>query len=200
MEETIKEDWFQQAIHEKTDLFVVIGHVGVHMEEFKAIFQAIRKQNWFTPIAFFGGHVHVRDATSYDDKSFALASGRYFETIGFMSINGLAKKETEIEAQSVSFNRRYIDNKPLLVSTTTPGSTRLRFQPSNGRNGRVRSPGPAQNLISTTPTAAPPQDYLDDEDAVPGKDSIYTWFSKSKSSRTSCGEQKAQGHSPCSPS
>ncbi|KAF5676259.1 5' nucleotidase [Fusarium circinatum] len=112
VEDTVKEDWFQEAIREKPDLFVVIGHVGLRMEEFKVIFTAIRKQNWHIPIAFFGGHAHVRDAVQYDSKAFAIASGRYFETIGWMSIDGISKGSTkEVEAAaSPTFTRRYIDN------------------------------------------------------------------------------------------
>ncbi|KAF4497393.1 5^ nucleotidase [Fusarium agapanthi] len=112
VEDTVKEDWFQEAIREKPDLFVVIGHVGLRMEEFKVIFTAIRKQNWHIPIAFFGGHAHVRDAVQYDSKAFAIASGRYFETIGWMSIDGINKGSTkELEAAaSPTFTRRYIDN------------------------------------------------------------------------------------------
>ncbi|KAJ4137319.1 hypothetical protein NW768_002903 [Fusarium equiseti] len=114
VEQTIKEDWFQEAIREKPDLFVVIGHVGLRMEEFKVIFTAIRRQNWHIPIAIFGGHAHVRDAVQYDSGAFAMASGRYFETIGWMSIDGIKKgvegtKEVETAA-SPTFTRRYIDN------------------------------------------------------------------------------------------
>ncbi|KAF7552744.1 hypothetical protein G7046_g7316 [Stylonectria norvegica] len=111
VEETIKEEWFQEAIREKPDLFVVIGHVGLRMEEFKVIFTALRKQNWYIPIAFFGGHAHVRDALKYDSKAFAMASGRYFETIGWMSIDGIKKHKDDVSAEtSPSFTRKYIDN------------------------------------------------------------------------------------------
>ncbi|CEI63880.1 hypothetical protein FVEN_g9177 [Fusarium venenatum] len=116
VEQTIKEDWFQEAIREKPDLFVVIGHVGLRMEEFKVIYTAIRKQNWHIPIAIFGGHAHVRDTVQYDSNALAIASGRYFETIGWMSIDGIQKdiqkssaKEVEAAA-SATFTRRYIDN------------------------------------------------------------------------------------------
>ena len=112
VEDTVKEDWFQEAIREKPDLFVVTGHVGLRMEEFKVIYTALRKQNWQTPIAFFGGHAHVRDALRFDSNAFAMASGRYFETIGWMSMDGLNKKDDKDAeaAKSVTFNRRYIDN------------------------------------------------------------------------------------------
>src|SRR6478735_5989819 len=79
VEDTVKEKWFQDAIHLKPDVFVVIGHVGLRMDEFKTIFTAMRKEDWNTPIVFFGGHAHVRDALSYGSRSFSLASGRYME-------------------------------------------------------------------------------------------------------------------------
>ncbi|XWW98250.1 hypothetical protein V2A60_006247 [Cordyceps javanica] len=114
-EDTIREKWFQDAIKEKTDVFLVIGHVGLRMPEFKTIFTAIRKENWDTPILFFGGHAHVRDARQFDSKSIAMASGRYFETIGWMSADGVKTKEaqakdsTDAMISGPKFTRRYMD-------------------------------------------------------------------------------------------
>ncbi|KAJ5130196.1 uncharacterized protein N7515_006235 [Penicillium bovifimosum] len=108
---TIKEDWFQEAIRDKeVDLFLVIGHVPVHSPEYRAIFKEIRSIRWDTPIQFFGGHQHVRDYAQYDSKSFGLASGRFMETVGFMSIDGLASKTSHQSAAGPVFKRRYIDN------------------------------------------------------------------------------------------
>jgi hypothetical protein len=112
VEETIKEDWFQEAIRDKeVDLFLVIGHVPARSPEYRAIFKAIRSIRWDTPIQFFGGHQHVRDYAKYDDKAFALASGRFMETIGFMSIDGLTTggKSGLLNSGPV-FKRRYIDS------------------------------------------------------------------------------------------
>ncbi|EER28264.1 hypothetical protein D8B26_004583 [Coccidioides posadasii str. Silveira] len=110
VEETVKQEWFHEAIQDKeVDLFLVIGHVPVQSKEYDTIFKAIRGANWDVPIQFFGGHFHIRDYVKYDEKSYGLASGRFMETIGFMSISGLSaggKKSSE----SLSFNRRYIDN------------------------------------------------------------------------------------------
>lgn len=114
--DTIKEAWFQDAIREDVDLFVIIGHVLLHGPEYKAIYRAIRSQKWDTPIQFFGGHSHIRDFAKYDSKAYGLQSGRYMETIGWMSIEGIEKKGgkqdvKELRARtSMSFERRYIDN------------------------------------------------------------------------------------------
>ncbi|KAF0642692.1 hypothetical protein FPSE5266_04335 [Fusarium pseudograminearum] len=134
VEDTIKEYWFQEAIHEKPDLFVVVGHVGLRMEEFKVIYTAIRKQNWHIPIAFFGGHAHVRDTVQYDSKALAIASGRYFETIGWMSIDGIKKGSTkEVEAAaSPTFTRRYIDNNLYGLHYHT-GLNETTFPTENGK-------------------------------------------------------------------
>ncbi|KAJ2900349.1 uncharacterized protein MKZ38_002482 [Zalerion maritima] len=115
VEDTVEEQWFLDATNVRTqpDLYVVIGHVGIRMEEYQTIFRSIRERNWYTPIAFFGGHHHVRDSATYDSRAFALASGRYFETIGFMSIDGIKAGEKDypgLSSDSISFHRRYIDN------------------------------------------------------------------------------------------
>ena len=178
VEDTIKEEWFQKAIREKTDLFVVIGHVGVRMEEFKAIFKAIRKQNWFTPIAFFGGHVHVRDAIAYDAKSFALASGRYFETIGFMSIDGITKKgEKDASTQALSFNRRYIDNNLLGLYHHT-GLNETTFPTEHGRNVSKMITKARNELDLDYTYGCAPQDYWMARAPYPSNGSIFTWFEK----------------------
>ncbi|KAJ5261460.1 hypothetical protein N7478_012055 [Penicillium angulare] len=111
VEETIQESWFQEAIQDKeVDLFLVAGHVPAHSPEYRAIFNTIRKAHWATPIQFFGGHQHIRDYAKYDSRAFALASGRFMETIGFASIDGLSTSSQPSVASSPVFKRRYIDN------------------------------------------------------------------------------------------
>lgn len=170
---TIKEEWFQNAIREKPDVFVVIGHIGLRMDEIKQIYNEIRKQNWFTPLAFFAGHAHVRDAISLDAKSFGIASGRYFETIGWMSIDGIAKKSKNVETTAVSFNRRYIDNNLLGLYHHT-GLNESTFPTEHGRN--------VSELIAKARTAldldqkfgCAPQDYWMARAKYPSNDSVFS--------------------------
>lgn len=173
--DTIKEEWFQQAIREKPDVFVVIGHVGVRMEEFKTIFTAIRKQNWFTPIAFFGGHAHVRDTVVYDAKAFALASGRYFETIGWMSIDGISKKAEEITTQAISFKRRYIDNN-LLGLYYHSGLNKTTFPTKRGQEVSKMITEARKDLKLDYTYGCAPQDYWMARTQYPSNDSIFTWL------------------------
>ncbi|RDW83989.1 uncharacterized protein DSM5745_04315 [Aspergillus mulundensis] len=110
VEETVKETWFQQVIKDQeVDLFLVIGHVPVRSKEYDAVFNAIR-QHQDTPIQFFGGHLHIRDCHRYDPKAVGLASGRFMETIGFMSLDGLSTERNQSKPESVTFERMYIDN------------------------------------------------------------------------------------------
>lgn len=166
---TVKETWFQEAIREQTDLFIVIGHVGVQMPEFKTIFRAIRKQNPETPILFFGGHVHIRDATAYDDRSFALASGRYFETIGWMSVDG------DLKEGPLSFQRRYIDNNLLGLHHHT-GLNETTFPTDHGRNVSAMITKARTELNLDYAFGCAPKTYWMSRTPYPGPDSIYTWL------------------------
>lgn len=104
VEVAIKEPWFQDAIKANDiDLIVVIGHVALRQMEFENVHKEIRGVNSTVPIQFFGGHFHIRDYRVFDDKSHALASGRFMETIGFQSISNLKSGRPK-------FFRRYIDN------------------------------------------------------------------------------------------
>ncbi|KAI9747961.1 MAG: Calcium-transporting ATPase 10, plasma membrane-type [Chaenotheca gracillima] len=137
VEKTVQERWFQDAIRDKdVDLILVAGHVAVRSKEYNAVHKAIRQVKWDTPIQFFGGHTHIRDYVKYDAKSYALESGRYMETVGFMSISGLntGGKSSDVSASAnPKFSRRYIDNN--LFSFL--GHTRLNesdFHTEHGKN------------------------------------------------------------------
>jgi len=174
VQETIQEAWFQHAIREDPDVFVVIGHVGVHMKEFKDIFQAIRERNPRTPILFFGGHVHVRDATSYDPFSFAIASGRYFETIGWISLDGNLRSGPE---QWLSFTRRYIDNN-LLGFYHHTGLSASTFQTEHGRNVTAMIAEARRTLDLDSSFGCAPKDYWMTRVPYLHEDSIYTLLEK----------------------
>ncbi|KAJ4298642.1 hypothetical protein N0V88_003673 [Collariella sp. IMI 366227] len=175
VKDTVREKWFYQAIREETDVFVVIGHVGVRMPEYKTIFRAIRKQNPLTPILFFGGHVHIRDATAYDSRSFALASGRYFETIGWMSVEGELEKTSHSEKNALSFSRKYIDNNLLGLYHHTSLDVDT-FPTEHGRNVSVMITRARTELDLDYAFGCAPQTYWMSRSPYPGKDSIYSWL------------------------
>ncbi|CAO1629846.1 unnamed protein product [Parajaminaea phylloscopi] len=100
----VKEAWFAQAIKERPDLFLLAGHMPVSKDEWPVVIAAIRKLHPTTPIMVLGGHTHIRDCTTYDQHSVGLESGRYLETIGWLSANLSAPS-----AANLSFSRTYID-------------------------------------------------------------------------------------------
>ncbi|KAK7757686.1 hypothetical protein SLS62_000063 [Diatrype stigma] len=200
--DAIAQDWFQQAIREKPDLFVVNGHVGLRMREFELVFKAIRAENWYTPIAFFGGHVHVRDARRFDDKAFALASGRYMETIGWMSIDGIQKQSPDggegsdggeqqqqaatgssssVVASTIkpggtpSFKRRYIDNNLFNLRHHT-GLNASAFATEHGRNVTAAIAAARRALGLDHTYGCAPRDLWMTRAAYPGKASVYSWL------------------------
>ena len=102
VEDTVNEKWFKEALRDRDlDLIIVFGHVDIRSDEYKILFSTIRSVHWDTPIQFFGGHSHIRDYKIFDSKSVDLESGRYMETVGFMSIDGLSTGGTKDRAPTV---------------------------------------------------------------------------------------------------
>lgn len=176
VEETMKKKWFQAAIREKPDLFVVIGHVGLRMKEFEQIFKVIRDENWYTPIAFLGGHAHVRDARKFDDKAYAIASGRYLETIGWMSVDGIKKNKGTITSKAdVAFKRRYIDNN-ILGLQHHAGVDKKDFDTPHGRNVSKMIADARKALNLDHKIGCSPKDLWMTRAKYPSDASIFTWL------------------------
>jgi hypothetical protein len=180
---TIKEDWFQDAIREDVDLFVIIGHVTLHGPEYKAIYEAIRAQNWDTPIQFFGGHSHIRDFAKYDSKAYGVQSGRYMETIGWMSINGIernAKKQGPKELRtrdSMSFERRYIDTNLFGYHYHT-GLNESTFPTKHGQSV-TEAIGKARKALDLDYNyGCAPKDLWVNRAPYPSDDSLLSWLEK----------------------
>ncbi|KAI1875995.1 uncharacterized protein JN550_001491 [Neoarthrinium moseri] len=180
VEDTIKEDWFQKAIREKPDLFVVTGHVGLRMKEFELLLKVIRQENWYTPIAFLGGHAHVRDFRKFDDKAYAIASGRYMETIGWLSVDGIKKRAKDSEtaiaaAASPTFKRRYIDNNLYGLHHHT-GLNETTFPTEHGRNVTQMIAKGRKELKLDQAYGCAPQDLWMNRAEFPSNASVFTWL------------------------
>ncbi|KAJ7894514.1 Metallo-dependent phosphatase-like protein [Mycena olivaceomarginata] len=80
VEDMVKEAWFVDAIKDEPDLFLLAGHMPGRLSS-----NAIRAVHPLTPILILGGHTHIRDCLQLDGRSMSLESGRYMETIGWMS-------------------------------------------------------------------------------------------------------------------
>ncbi|CAD6904547.1 unnamed protein product [Tilletia controversa] len=84
----VNETWFQEAIKEEPDFFLLAGHAPVRTDKtFPNVIAAIRKLHPTTPCIVVGGHTHIRDAVKYEDNAYGIESGRYMETVGWMAFN-----------------------------------------------------------------------------------------------------------------
>lgn len=168
VEDTIKENWFQEAIRdEEVDLFLVIGHVPVRSKESNAILREIRSVHRSIPIQFFGGHLHIRDYVRYDSRASGLASGRFLETIGFMSIDNLTG--------NTRFNRRYIDNNLFSFHHHT-NLSEATFSTPHGQSVSRLIQQSRSALQLDTVYGCVPRNFWMFRVKYPSKDSIYTWL------------------------
>ncbi len=180
VEQTIEETWFQDAIRDReVDLFLVTGHVAVRSREYLAIFKAIREQQWDTPIQFFGGHTHIRDYVKYDSKSYALESGRYLETVGFMSIDGFGTGgKGQLQPRTLvspKFERRYIDNNLFSFHHHT-GLNSTTFPTKHGTNVTRMITDARKELKLDSVFGCAPYDLWTNRVPYPSQQSIFTWL------------------------
>jgi hypothetical protein len=177
VEETIQEKWFQEAIREDVDLFLVIGHATLEGAEYRALFNAIRSQKWDTPIQFFGGHSHIRNFVKYDSRAYGFQAGRYMETIGWMSIDGIQGKEKKDvrPLAPMSFQRRYIDNN-LSGYHYHSGLNETSFPTEHGKNvsSIIHLARKALNLDYSFGCA--PKDLWLNRAPYPSNESLLTWL------------------------
>lgn len=176
VEKTVEEQWYQDAIRDRdVDLFLIVGHVPVRSTEFDAIFKSIREVQWDTPIQFFGGHSHIRDYKKYDSKSVALESGRFLETIGFQSIDGLSTGGKVNPKASIKFSRRYIDNN-LFSFQRHSRTNATSFHTAHGRNVSAAIKLAREALDLDHKFGCAPKDFWMFRAEYPGEDNIYTWL------------------------
>ena len=183
VQETVKEEWFQDAIRDHdVDLFLVAGHVPVRdSPEYDLIYKAIRHAQWDTPIVFFGGHTHIRDYRKYDKKAYGVESGRYMETLGFLSISGLSsggKNAGDVVAEaSPTYERRYIDNN--LYSLHHHSATNAsNFSTDLGRNVSAVIHHARSEMKLDHTFGCAPRDYWLNRAPYPSSDSLLSLLDK----------------------
>lgn len=91
--DAIKQEWFASALAHyppsEVDMVLVVGHVPVAKlwPELGLLHAALRSHYPDAKIQYFGGHSHIRDFSVFDGLSTGLQSGRFCETVGFLSVN-----------------------------------------------------------------------------------------------------------------
>jgi hypothetical protein len=169
VEDTVREAWFQDAIrNQDVDLFLVVGHVPVRSEEYEAVYKAIRNVHQEIPIQFFGGHLHIRDYARYDVKSSGLASGRFMETVGFLSID-------DVKSSNPVFTRRYIDNNLFSFYHHT-GLDETSFPTDHGKNTSHMIQQARHALDLDHVHGCAPNDLWVNRAPYPSADNVYSWL------------------------
>ncbi|CAG7970012.1 unnamed protein product [Penicillium olsonii] len=116
--EMIEESWFKEAIgRQDIDLFVLIGHnpvkPGIPKSEssFPLIMETLRGLRPEIPVQGFGGHTHRRDFHIYDNMSSAIESGKYCDTVGWISLDGIKSQPAQnktLRDRDISINQREV--------------------------------------------------------------------------------------------
>lgn len=109
--DAIEEDWFLQVLQqyppETVDMLLIVGHLPITRKwsEVGVLHAKLRTYYPETKIQYFGGHSHIRDFVVYDDELTGLQSGRFCETVGFLSMN-MSKSGLSVREK---YFRSYID-------------------------------------------------------------------------------------------
>ncbi|KAK9456738.1 Metallo-dependent phosphatase-like protein [Dipodascopsis uninucleata] len=202
VEDVVHQSWFQAAIREPgIDMFIVFGHYPIRFwPEMWAIHKAIRAVHKTIPIHYFGGHSHVRDYTVLDSRAAALQAGRFLETIGWASVNGLQPGVPENSPEygkALKFTRRYLDFNPYSLSfqsntTLGPDGT---FMTEKGKQISKVIADYRLELNLTYAFGCVPRDYLLEKAKYPGPNSLLSLLEEEVLHRLESSEKVYQDKS-----
>ncbi|KAK9380023.1 Metallo-dependent phosphatase-like protein [Kockiozyma suomiensis] len=179
VEQVVQQAWFQAAIREPgIDMFVVFGHYPIRFwPEMWAIHRAIRAVHKNIPIQYFGGHSHVRDFTVLDSRATALQAGRFLETVGWVSIDGIEpgiyEDDLSYSAKPLKYSRRYLDFNTHSLSYHV-NKTESTFGTPLGKKISKIIDEYRIELNLTYPFGCVPTDYLLEKAKYPGPNSLLT--------------------------
>ena len=121
--EMIQEDWFKDSVtRQDIDLFVVIGHNPVKpgipksASTFPLLMETLRNMRPEIPVQGFGGHTHRRDFHIYDPMSSAIESGKYCDTVGWISLDGIESQPAQKATASSETENILVDKRTMLES------------------------------------------------------------------------------------
>lgn len=95
--------WNDMVSNKDIGLILIPAHVPVHnASELDIVLSELRIHFPTTPIQVLGGHSHIRDYAIYDEKAVGIESGRYCETVGWVSINGIPSFKSLVKLSGIS--------------------------------------------------------------------------------------------------
>ncbi|KAI5117465.1 hypothetical protein M0805_004068 [Coniferiporia weirii] len=173
VEDMVNEQWFKEAIAEEPDFFLLIGHMPVSRDNWPTVFNAVRSVHPTTPLLIFGGHSHIRDCVQFDGRSMALESGRYMETVGWMSAD--LDEKSEDKTKNLTFTRRYLDQNRVAYEFHSGQSNRT-FDTLEGRNITTGLNQLADKFDLSFLFGTAPHDFLVNRAPFPSNDSLLSLF------------------------
>ncbi|KAI0090834.1 Metallo-dependent phosphatase-like protein [Irpex rosettiformis] len=175
VEDMVKEAWFAEAIKEEPDFFLLVGHMPVQKDKWPVVFDAVRAVHPYTPILILGGHTHIRDCVQLDGRSMSLESGRYMETVGWMSVD-LDKHQTHSSTpKNLTFTRRYLDPNRITFEYHT-GRENVTFDTASGKSITKGLEELAKRFDLDFEFGTAPHDYYIDRAPYPSNNSLLTLF------------------------
>ncbi|KAH9855907.1 Metallo-dependent phosphatase-like protein [Lenzites betulinus] len=176
VEDMVKERWFIDAIKDEPDFFLLAGHMPVRQDNWPTVFNAVRAVHPETPIMILGGHTHIRDCLQLDGRSIALESGRYMETVGWLS----AKLEqpqghSHGSPKNITFTRRYLDPNRVTYEYHTRRSN-FSFDTFDGSRITKGLLDLAKRFDLSALFGTAPQDYTISQAPFPSNGSLLSLF------------------------
>ncbi|OWT39813.1 vacuolar protein [Cryptococcus neoformans Bt1] len=187
----VHEPWFQEAIRDAPDYFVLSGHMPVRGEtsEFAPVFDAIRNIHPKVPIYLFGGHTHVRDCVQYDERSIGVVPGKYLETVAFTSSSLPSSSDDD---RPLDVARRYLDANPTSYQWHT-NQTSNTFDTEQGLHISLTLQHLASSLNITDPLGVSPHNYYLSRHPWGHPRSVLTLFSDKVLPKTVIDHERGRG-------
>ncbi|KAF9157729.1 hypothetical protein DFQ26_008415 [Actinomortierella ambigua] len=154
VETTIAQPWFQKSLKVKSDVIVVVSHMSLRYGEALSIVNAIRKVQPTKPLFLFGGHLHIRDFVRYDGRAAGIASGRFMETVGWMSASGIRNNN-----KNLTITRRYLNANLHTYKTHALAHPKQKFDSGRGKDITKKITKARKALNLTNILGYSPQDY-----------------------------------------
>jgi 2',3'-cyclic-nucleotide 2'-phosphodiesterase (5'-nucleotidase family) len=150
--DSLEEAYFAEAMAvPDVDLYVVLGHIDIVMEETEQIREAVRVRHPTTPIVFMSGHRHIKSYKQLDENCVAIESWRYFKALGHLSLQ-----------LDTSASPNALNNRLQAVSHRWVDTSRDNFYELTGRN--------ASNFL--TPDGASLKQAIQDTNSMLGLDQV----------------------------
>ncbi|KAF7295363.1 Metallophos domain-containing protein [Mycena indigotica] len=175
----VKEAWFSNAIAEEPDVFLLAGHMPIAKDNWPLVFDAIRAVHPTTPILILGGHTHIRDCLQLDGRSMSLESGRYMETVGWMSADLPAPKGHQHghSTKNITFSRRYLDPNRVTYEYHT-GRGNFSFDTAWGRSITKGLEKLAKTFDLSFQYGTAPHDFTINQAPYPSNNSVLSLVSE----------------------